>query len=136
MMSPDQQRDGVSVQVSLCRSVLDAVFETEDHASTRNWSEPNMQDYRTGRHCIFKFHAHLVFVTKYRRDVLSELAIRDLAAIFSKVCRDFRRSLSNAAERTITCIYCSSILHGSVSAAWSTAFRAYPRGDFGSNGQK
>jgi putative transposase len=81
--------DGVSVQVPLGRSVLDAVFETQDHASTCNWSEPNMQDYRTGRHCVFKLHAHLVFVTKYRRDVLSELAVRDLAAIFSKVCRDF-----------------------------------------------
>jgi putative transposase len=31
----------------------------------------------------------LVFVTKFRRDVLSALAIRDLTAIFAKVCRDF-----------------------------------------------
>ena len=48
-----------------------------------------MQDYRTGRHCIFLLHAHLVFVTKYRRDVLSEPAIADLSAIFAKVCEDF-----------------------------------------------
>jgi putative transposase len=35
----------------------------------------------------------LVFVTKYRRDVLSELAIRDLAAIFGEVCRRFGAAL-------------------------------------------
>lgn len=47
------------------------------------------QAYRTGRHCVFALHVHLVFVTKYRRDVLSELAIRDLSTIFAKVCRNF-----------------------------------------------
>jgi putative transposase len=83
----------VSVQVSACRSVLDAVFETEDHTKTYNWSNPRMQDYRTGRHCVFKLHAHLVFVTKYRRGVLSKLAVQDLATIFSKVCRDFEAVL-------------------------------------------
>jgi hypothetical protein len=38
-------------------------------------------------HCMFI----LVFVTKYRRDVLSEFAIRDLSAIFAAVCQDFGR---------------------------------------------
>ena len=50
-------------------------------------------DYRTGRHCVFLLHVHLVFVTKYRRDVLSELAIQDLKRIFSKVCDDFGAEL-------------------------------------------
>lgn len=50
-------------------------------------------DYRTGRHCVFALHVHLVFVTKYRRDVLSALAIRDLKAIFAKVCGDFEAEL-------------------------------------------
>lgn len=53
----------------------------------------NEQAFRTGRHCVFALHVHLVFVTKYRRDVLSEYAIRDLAAIFAKVCTDFGASL-------------------------------------------
>jgi putative transposase len=52
-----------------------------------------MQDIRTGRHVIYSIHAHLVFVTKYRRDVLSQPAIEDLAAIFAKVCRDFGAEL-------------------------------------------
>ncbi|MBO0754635.1 MAG: IS200/IS605 family transposase, partial [Bradyrhizobiaceae bacterium] len=33
------------------------------------------------------------FVTKYRRDVLSTLAIKDLTAIFAKVCNDFGSEL-------------------------------------------
>ena len=52
-----------------------------------------MQPYRTGRHCVFALHVHLVFVTKYRRDVLSGPAIRDLAAIFARVCQDFKAKL-------------------------------------------
>jgi putative transposase len=51
------------------------------------------QAYRTGRHCVFALHVHLVFVTKYRRNVLSEYAIRDLRAIFGKICEDFEAQL-------------------------------------------
>ncbi|MCY4590562.1 MAG: IS200/IS605 family transposase [Alphaproteobacteria bacterium] len=50
-------------------------------------------DYRTGRHVVYMLHVHLIFVTKYRRDVLSEPAIRDLSRIFAKVCRDFEAEL-------------------------------------------
>ena len=50
-------------------------------------------DYRTGRHVVYMLHVHWVFVTKYRRDVLSEPAIRDLRHIFAKVCRDFEAEL-------------------------------------------
>lgn len=46
-------------------------------------------DCRTGSHVVHMLHVHLVFVTKYRRDVLSEPAIRDLPRVFDKVCRDF-----------------------------------------------
>jgi len=51
-------------------------------------------DYRTGRHVLYMLHVHLVFVTKYRCDVLSEPAIRDLQHIFGKVCRDFEAELT------------------------------------------
>ena len=50
-------------------------------------------EYRTGRHVVYMLHVHLVFVTKYRRDVLSELAIDDLRTIFTKVSRDFDAEL-------------------------------------------
>jgi putative transposase len=49
----------------------------------------NTNEFRTGRHCVFKLHVHLVFVTKYRRHVLTGAAHETLRAIFTKVCQDF-----------------------------------------------
>jgi putative transposase len=49
--------------------------------------------YRTGRHCIFAIHAHLVFVTKYRRSVFSSAAHDTLREVFAKVCSDFGAKL-------------------------------------------
>jgi len=50
-------------------------------------------DVRTGRHCVFNLHAHLVFVTKYRRDVFSDRVLVDLEEIFKSVCLDFEAEL-------------------------------------------
>jgi REP-associated tyrosine transposase len=50
-------------------------------------------DIRHGRHCIFKMHVHLVFVTKYRRRVFDAAAIDALRDIFQSVCRDFEATL-------------------------------------------
>ncbi|SIO16559.1 IS200/IS605 family transposase [Nitrosomonas cryotolerans] len=50
-------------------------------------------DVRTGRHCIFNLHVHLVFVTKYRRDVFSGRVLIDLEEIFKNVCLDFEAEL-------------------------------------------
>jgi len=50
-------------------------------------------DIRTGRHCVFNMHVHLVFVTKYRRQVLDAKAIGILQESFSKVCADFEAKL-------------------------------------------
>src|SRR5262249_39193212 len=58
-----------------------------------NWSMRNTNDFRTGRHCIFKLHVHLVFVTKYRRGVLTDAAHKTLRDIFAKVCHDFEAVL-------------------------------------------
>lgn len=54
---------------------------------------PENSEIRKGRHVVYALHAHLVFITKYRRDVLSELAISDLRSIFAKVCGDFGATL-------------------------------------------
>jgi putative transposase len=50
-------------------------------------------DIRTGRHCVFNLHAHLVFVTKYRRKILQEHHYDALQKIFTKVCNDFESDL-------------------------------------------
>lgn len=53
----------------------------------------NYNDIRHGRHCVFKMHVHLVFVTKYRRNVLDGDAIARLRTMFAKVCADFEANL-------------------------------------------
>jgi putative transposase len=53
----------------------------------------NANDFRQGRHCVFALHVHLVFVTKYRRRVLTEAAHETLRTIFTKVCQDFEAAL-------------------------------------------
>ena len=50
-------------------------------------------DIRTGRHCVFNMHVHLVFVTKYRRKVLNEEHIATLKSIFEGVCERFEAIL-------------------------------------------
>jgi putative transposase len=50
-------------------------------------------DIRSGRHCVFKLHVHLVFLTKYRRKVFNASHLNDLKAIFSQVCSDFEAEL-------------------------------------------
>lgn len=39
-----------------------------------------------GRHSVFLLHVHLVFVTKYRRQIFDNAAIASLQTIFSEVC--------------------------------------------------
>jgi putative transposase len=53
----------------------------------------NNTDIRLGRHCVFKLHVHLVFVTKYRRGVFTKAVLNELREIFSAVCTDFEAEL-------------------------------------------
>ncbi|MDR1946556.1 MAG: IS200/IS605 family transposase [Desulfovibrio sp.] len=53
----------------------------------------NVNDIRTGRHCVFRMHVHLVFVTKYRRGVFTKEILDDLRGIFASVCIDFEAKL-------------------------------------------
>ena len=50
-------------------------------------------EIRSGRHCVFLMHVHLVFVTKYRRKIFNKAIIDDLKLIFEKVCTDFECDL-------------------------------------------
>lgn len=51
------------------------------------------QEIRRGRTCFFALNVHLVFVTKYRRDVLDVRAIAALRPVCGKVCADFGAQL-------------------------------------------
>ena len=46
-------------------------------------------DIRTGRHCVFVLHAHLVFVTKYRHPVFSSQHLGRMEEIMRDGCTDF-----------------------------------------------
>ncbi len=48
---------------------------------------------RTGRHCVFLMHVHLVFVTKYRADIFQERHLNYLKKLFSKICLGFEAEL-------------------------------------------
>ena len=50
-------------------------------------------EIRKGRHCAFNLHVHLVFVTKYRKNVFTKLILNDLKSIFEKICYGFESEL-------------------------------------------
>lgn len=45
-------------------------------------------EIRTGRHCVFLMHVHLVFVTKYRRRVFEARHIEYMRGLFSRLCSE------------------------------------------------
>lgn len=52
-------------------------------------------DYRRGRHVVSALHVHLVFVTKYRRGVLTDQLLTDCETTMRQVCADFSADLVN-----------------------------------------
>jgi len=50
-------------------------------------------EIRTGRHCVFNIHVHLVFVTKYRKEVFGAEHYTTMWELFDKVCKDFESEL-------------------------------------------
>ncbi|MGJ6967110.1 IS200/IS605 family transposase [Streptosporangium sp. G11] len=54
--------------------------------------KPN-PDVRTGRHVVYHLHAHLVFVTKYRRGAFTDPMLVRCEQIMREVCADFEVEL-------------------------------------------
>lgn len=48
---------------------------------------------RTGRHCVFMLHTHLIFITKYRGNVFNEFSLQRLEIIFKELCEAFEVEL-------------------------------------------
>lgn len=46
----------------------------------------SLTDIRHGRHCIFKNFIHLVFVTKYRRDVITHPMLKRMEELIRETC--------------------------------------------------
>ncbi|WP_328749033.1 IS200/IS605 family transposase [Streptomyces sp. NBC_00285] len=54
----------------------------------------DMRKIRTGRHCFFVMHVHLVFVTKFRHKVFTDAHLRRMEEIMRSVCTDFECELA------------------------------------------
>lgn len=50
-------------------------------------------ELRRGRHVVFNLHVHLVFVTKYRREVFTKEILDEMKSIFEQVCFEFESTL-------------------------------------------
>jgi putative transposase len=48
---------------------------------------------RTGRHCVFGMNVHLVFVTKYRKQVFKKVHLEAMRDIFNAMYGDFESTL-------------------------------------------
>ena len=49
--------------------------------------------WRTGRSCVFKNHVHLVFVTKYRRNLFNPAMLAFLHDVFIQTCEQMEAEL-------------------------------------------
>ncbi|WP_327426117.1 IS200/IS605 family transposase [Streptomyces sp. NBC_01236] len=52
-----------------------------------------MQKIRTGRHCVFVTHVHVVFVTKFWHKVFTHAHLTRVEGIMRSVCADFECEL-------------------------------------------
>jgi len=50
-------------------------------------------EFRTGRHVVYKLHAHIVLVPKYRRKVMTKRVTDCLRESFDKVCSRYETTL-------------------------------------------
>lgn len=50
-------------------------------------------DWRNGRHVVYKLHAHIVLTPKYRKPVMTERVTADLRNSFEEVCSRFDTTL-------------------------------------------
>ncbi len=52
-----------------------------------------MNNLRTGRHCVFMMHAHLIFITKYRGKILDHHVLSYMEVLMREVCVQFEVQL-------------------------------------------
>lgn len=67
---------------------ITAIIQTLKNKS-RVWS----MGVRTGRHCVFMLHAHLIFITKHRGRVFTNSTLKRLEEICYEVCSQFEVEL-------------------------------------------
>ncbi|EDV0263045.1 IS200/IS605 family transposase [Salmonella enterica subsp. salamae] len=56
--------------------------------------------YRTGRHCVFVLHCHLIFITRYRGKVFNAAQLATLERIIRNVCGQFECEVVDFNEKS------------------------------------
>lgn len=51
------------------------------------------KDFHRGRHVVYNLNAHLVFIPKYRKKVITPRVFSVLCKVFEDVCKDFECEL-------------------------------------------
>lgn len=51
-------------------------------------------EIRTGRHCVFAMHVHLVFVTKYKKNIFQKEYLDYMKELFKKLLANFESELA------------------------------------------
>ena len=57
------------------------------------WHQMSDDDWRNGRHVVYKLHAHIVLTPKYRRTVMTDRVRDHLRASFEEVCGRYEATL-------------------------------------------
>ena len=73
---------------ALARRGVETVVVPEPHTLSIVGFMTEHGDIRTGRHCVFILHVHLVFVTKYRHEVFGAVHLERMEEIMRDVCAD------------------------------------------------
>jgi putative transposase len=84
-------------------------------------------DIRTGRHCVFLLHAHLVLVTKYRHPVFTDAHLSRLNSLKGVSSRRLRQEFPELARHywRVRRLWSGSYFAGSVGGAPLNVVRAY-----------
>lgn len=73
---------------------------------------------RSGRHCVFCMHVHLVFVTKYRKRVFTKTMLAFMGTVFNDVCTLFESNLIEFDGKQIMYTYSLNIHQRSLYPNW------------------
>jgi putative transposase len=52
-----------------------------------------MSNLRTGRHCVFLMHTHLIFITKFRGEIFDDDVLHYMEQLMKDICTQFEAEL-------------------------------------------
>src|SRR5687767_13094022 len=80
------------IHLALTRRIM-YVKSMSERNSPEAIKKRSLSDIRHGRHCVFKNFVHLVFVTKYRRNVISDPMLKRMEDLIKETCEQMECEL-------------------------------------------